>query len=77
MDMKLGLLLGTLVGVGASAALAQPEAKPEVADEWWGPGFPEAGQQLPDVEIYDAEGDPFRTSLLRGKYTVLIFGCLT
>ena len=35
------------------------------------------GQQAPDPEGFDAEGNPFRLSQARGKYTVVVFGCLT
>lgn len=38
---------------------------------------PEAGQPLPNVTIFDAEGKPFSLSQLRGHYSVLVFGCLT
>ncbi len=78
MRFSAAAVLGAMVVCGGvSTAPAQPEAKPEVTDEWWGPNFPEAGQQMPDVEVFDESGDAFRTSLLEGKYTVLIFGCLT
>ena len=45
-----------------------------------GPGranFPEAGSLLPDVVVYDDQGDEFSTKSLRGHYSVLVFGCLT
>lgn len=32
---------------------------------------------LPDVTVYNADGSPFRTTALKGHYTVLTFGCLT
>lgn len=35
------------------------------------------GEQLPDINVVDAAGKPISTSDLRGKYTVLVFGCLT
>ncbi len=38
---------------------------------------PSIGERLPDVEVYDAQGNRFRLSVLRGHYTVLVFGCLT
>ncbi len=38
---------------------------------------PQVGQQLPDVTIFDAQGNPFPLAQLRGHYTVLVFGCLT
>ena len=38
---------------------------------------PNIGQPLPDVSAFDASGKPFKLSSLKGKYTVLVFGCLT
>lgn len=35
------------------------------------------GQQLPDVTIHDAKGKPFRMADLKGKHSVIVFGCLT
>jgi cytochrome oxidase Cu insertion factor (SCO1/SenC/PrrC family) len=38
---------------------------------------PKLGQPLPDVSAYDADGKPFKLSSLKGRYTVVAFGCLT
>ena len=38
---------------------------------------PAPGEMLPDVTVYDAAGKEFRLRSLRGRYTVLVFGCLT
>ncbi len=35
------------------------------------------GVPFPEVGIYDEEGKPFHTRSLRGKYTVIVNGCLT
>ena len=35
------------------------------------------GSPFPDLQIYDADGKPFRTTDLRGSFTVLVTGCLT
>ena len=35
------------------------------------------GSPLPDISIFDADGNAFEMSSLRGKHTVLVFGCLT
>ena len=35
------------------------------------------GQQLPDITVHDAAGKPFRMADLKGKYSVIVFGCLT
>ena len=38
---------------------------------------PRIGEVIKTVEVYDAQGKTFNTESLRGKYTVLVFGCLT
>ncbi len=38
---------------------------------------PDVGQQLPDVAGYRSDGTKVSLRDLRGKYTVLVFGCLT
>ena len=41
-------------------------------------GAPEIGEAMPDVVLFDAEGREIRLQeVLRGRYTVLILGCLT
>ncbi len=35
------------------------------------------GQTLPELTILDGDGQPFPMAHLRGKYSVLVFGCLT
>lgn len=35
------------------------------------------GQQLPDIRVLDEDGKEFPIARLRGKYAVLVFGCLT
>ncbi len=32
---------------------------------------------MPDVTIYDESGEKFPLSRTKGKYAVLVFGCLT
>ncbi|MEE8348138.1 MAG: EF-hand domain-containing protein [Acidobacteriota bacterium] len=39
--------------------------------------FPQAGDSLPDITVYDAQGNPFEMASVKGKPTVLVFGCLT
>ena len=39
--------------------------------------LPAVGSTLPDVTVFDEEGEPFTTTSLRGHYSVLVFGCLT
>lgn len=38
---------------------------------------PAVGDPLADVTVYSPDGSPFKTSDLRGHFTVLTFGCLT
>lgn len=38
---------------------------------------PKVGDELPDVTVYDADGKEFKLRSLKGRYTVLVFGCLT
>jgi hypothetical protein len=35
------------------------------------------GSQLPDITVFDENGKELSTRDLRGKHTVLVFGCLT
>ncbi|MDG1890759.1 MAG: hypothetical protein P8L18_05555 [Verrucomicrobiota bacterium] len=36
-----------------------------------------AGELMPAVSGYDAEGNPFALNELTGHYSVIVFGCLT
>ncbi len=35
------------------------------------------GQTLPDLTIFDDKGGKFRLADVKGKHTVIVFGCLT
>lgn len=35
------------------------------------------GSPMPEVKVLDSEGNPFDTASLKGKYSVVVFGCLT
>ncbi len=37
----------------------------------------EAGDPFPQLDIYDAAGNPFNTKRFEGQYTVIVNGCLT
>ncbi|MCA9059339.1 MAG: hypothetical protein KDA85_12605 [Planctomycetaceae bacterium] len=39
--------------------------------------LPAPGSLIPDVSIFDEQGQSFSTSQLRGEYSVVVFGCLT
>ena len=81
------LLCFVAVGVAqqteGSETARRPNAKPGVESpkervnrkfESTAPGI---GEPLPDVTVLDADGREFSLRSLRGKYTVLVFGCLT
>ncbi len=38
---------------------------------------PAVGEQLPNVQAYNAAGETIHLGELKGNYTVLVFGCLT
>ena len=39
--------------------------------------IPQPGDAMPEVSGFDDEGNPFELTKLRGKHTVIVFGCLT
>jgi cytochrome oxidase Cu insertion factor (SCO1/SenC/PrrC family) len=62
----------------ATALLAGPvSAQGGKEDPEWVKQSPTIGDPLPDLTVYTADGKEFKTSSLRGHYTVLDFGCLT
>lgn len=65
------LTLG-LVGIMGVAAVGQG-GRSRVG----GPNFPKVGAMLPEVSVFDEQGERFSTQQLRGEYAVLVFGCLT
>ncbi len=38
---------------------------------------PRLGERVPDLVVYDSQGQEVKVESLRGQYTVLVFGCLT
>jgi hypothetical protein len=38
---------------------------------------PEVGSAFPELDIHDENGQPLNTRSLKGKYTVVVNGCLT
>ena len=38
---------------------------------------PAIGEPLPDVTCFDEQGQPFKLRSVKGRFTVLLFGCLT
>ena len=35
------------------------------------------GDPFPELDVYDAAGNPFNTNSLKGNYAVIVNGCLT
>jgi cytochrome oxidase Cu insertion factor (SCO1/SenC/PrrC family) len=67
------LLVLLAAGLSAGPASAQPgRDDPEFLKK-----SPAVGEAFPDLTVYTADGKEFKTSGLRGHYTVLSFGCLT
>jgi len=58
-------------------ATAQPEAQGFGRDDSGSLGNLQVGMQLPDVSLYDSDGNTFHLTQLKGSYSVLVFGCLT
>ena len=78
---RFGLILSlALAIVWAGSAAAQPPRSPN-ADaspaRRAGGTLPEVGKVIPEITLYDARGEEFSTTSLRGQYSVLVFGCLT
>jgi cytochrome oxidase Cu insertion factor (SCO1/SenC/PrrC family) len=68
---RLFSLLVTGLLAGPAAAQGGKE------DPEWVKQSPTIGDALPDLTVYTADGKEFKTSSLRGHYTVIDFGCLT
>lgn len=77
--MKLNYFLLRLLAIAGLFGGASIQAQPSVRQP--NATFPQVtnlqGQELPEVSVFTAEGKPFSTAKLRGRYTVLVFGCLT
>lgn len=70
---KAYLLSVVMTGLVLGSVSAQPSKEdPEFLKK-----SPTIGESLPDLTVYSADGKEFKTSSLRGHYTVLSFGCLT
>ena len=65
------------IGILTASLGAADIKKPEAQESGMTDRLPAVGSAVPDLEIYSETGDPFRTSLFKGRYTVIVFGCLT
>ena len=56
----------------------QPVDSPRVAlEKRFNRSSPAVGSSLPVVSAFDADGNSFTLTELKGNYAVLVFGCLT
>ena len=55
-----------------TSVLAQPGNRNRASFQ-----VPKVGGALPEVSLWDQQGQPFSTKTLKEHYTVLVFGCLT
>jgi cytochrome oxidase Cu insertion factor (SCO1/SenC/PrrC family) len=65
------------VGVLLAAVPAVLAQQPKKSGEDFVKEKPAVGDVIPDVTVYTPDGKEFKTSELRGHYTVITFGCLT
>lgn len=65
-----------LAATTASATKPKPGFRPAI--ERYEAAAPAVGDPMPDLAVYDAQGEPIDLGeLLRENYTVLVLGCLT
>jgi len=69
---------GAVLGISAMVmpAAAQNSGRRGMP-KMFGPDAPNVGDTLPDVTIYNDKGDKIRIRAIKGKYRVIVFGCLT
>jgi cytochrome oxidase Cu insertion factor (SCO1/SenC/PrrC family) len=66
------LALAVLLAWTASAVAQGGREDPQ-----WVQARPTLGDPFPELTVFTADGKEFKTSSLKGQYTVLAFGCLT
>jgi hypothetical protein len=81
--LALALALGLAASIAPNRAEDSEEKKPDVfglraLQERFEANAPAIGERVPNVTIYNAAGESVRfRSLVRDKYSVVVFGCLT
>lgn len=77
--MRLELVL-VCVALAAPLALGQTgqadDQRRQLRDRFEATGL-KPGSPFPERDVFDAEGNRFNTRSLKGKYTVIVNGCLT
>jgi cytochrome oxidase Cu insertion factor (SCO1/SenC/PrrC family) len=71
-SIRVSFLSLWVTGLLVGSVSAQGKEDPEFIKK-----SPTIGEPLPDLTVYTADGKEFKTSSLKGHYTVLDFGCLT
>lgn len=66
------LVLAVLLGSTANAVAQGGREDPK-----WVQEKPTLGDPFPELTVFTSDGKEFKTSSLKGHYTVLAFGCLT
>jgi cytochrome oxidase Cu insertion factor (SCO1/SenC/PrrC family) len=69
-------LASGLLSAGSQSLPAQQSARGQLQSSFASKA-PSIGAELPDASGYTADGKPFNLRELKGKYTVIVFGCLT
>jgi cytochrome oxidase Cu insertion factor (SCO1/SenC/PrrC family) len=72
-SLRVQLLSLSIAGLVAGSVFAQAGRE----DPEWVQQSPKVGEAFPDLTVYTTDGKEFKTSSLRGQYTVVAFGCLT
>ena len=75
--MKLSCTLTFTVLCLASSGFAVAQSIPQVGKSQMDIGIPQIGDSIGEYQLFDESGNPIRTTQLRDRYTVLVFGCLT
>ncbi len=76
------LVLTLIAGCLTATASAQPPPRRRASragglNGRFAERSPAIGKQLPDVSVFDADGNPLSLRSLKEHYTVLVLGCLT
>ena len=74
--MRCSSLLAIMLALFAAVPAFSQNPKQEREDEFIA-SKPVVGDSLPELIVYSPDGTEFKTTDLRGHFTVLTFGCLT
>jgi hypothetical protein len=77
--VAIAISIAGLVQVGLTAAPTTQDELRAALQRRFETVTPDIGELLPDIELYDADGDTvkLREMVRSGRYTVLVLGCLT